>query len=58
MTDRWLACQSLASSIETSSKIESLKWSIETAVFYALISSMYSLVIVKHYTSNTTQVLL
>ena len=58
MMDRWLAWQSLATSIETITRIEYLKWSIKTAVFCALASSIYSLVIVKHYDSNTTQVLL
>ena len=58
MMDRWLAWQSLATSIETITRIEYLKWSIKTAAFCALTSSIYPLVIVKQYTSNTTQVLL
>ena len=57
MTDRWLAWQSLATSIEIT-RIEYLNWSIKTAVFCALTSNLYSVVIVKPYTSNITQVLL
>ena len=57
-TDRWLAWQSLVTSIETVTRIEYVKWSIKTVVFCALTSSIYSLVILKHYASSTTQVLL